>query len=1388
MGARNQLKGKNCPDSKPVIIHEKGEAGPAGATGPAGPAGPSGPAGRNGLNGSTGSTGPAGPAGGTGPAGPKGEDGEDGVGIKGDKGDKGDKGEDGAAGAAGGVGAQGPTGPKGEDGKGACETISEASPFTGDCTQVQYILVQMTDGTCRRMTPAEWTACYGGGEPPENNPPVFSGCLSLVCPPGQLTVTGQLTATDPDGDTLTYGIESVTPAAPGLTVNAATGAVSGSVPNLDQTYQVVLFVSDGRGGYTTCNGTISKEGDNLPVRLAANATADCLFHPNSAPLCITCGTCVELDMSTHLGCLVDEDPWEVVSVSGLPDGLQWNSAAVRIDGTPTSNVTLGLNTVTFTVVDPAPAGSNSPQTFTFQFDVKTAASLGIGGGQPRSWAKTHLATDLHFAAGPWTSNNFANQIAVDLNGWPQSWSGSLPYERAILEGIHEYTREGGNIVVIPYDQATYGAPAFGSWTLGGSAGVVYNGPVSLAGGITGYSYTVPANGNVVHSITTPPSGTGPSGYWHYVPASLANDYAAAMANGYVWQDDQFIKNGPSIHQDYIDTLDPFGWFRFMHLNRANSLDHDGTAANRPLPGTPFYDRGISYEWIAELMNRANVNGWVNPQLRTIDALRAGDTYLYDMANYLALNTNSGLQLNTEIANETWNTAWQFNAQSDWVWQNGPIPYDPNDATVRAFNHYERQKELSDVFQQVYEQNGRGCDHHGVMGVHVENEWLGERRIKGQAGTGLPDSVDKVAITYYVGQGFNKGGPTYTALSNAIAGGQNTDALIDDILRTGAGLSDQQNHWIDVQGHIQNYIPLVLAEGAKLVEYEGGDHFNLNGITFDNADAQDLLIFGAMESYRNSGLYKNFLLDMYTYLKNVAIQAEIIHYVHTGPNQPNSPWGEYSGPFNGPRYADAHQAFLEYVDKEKPNCSQGSIGGGGGQTNTAPTITACPNATLNANETTHNYVVSATDAEGPVTFSLVSVSPSGPTVNVNATSGAVAITGMALDETYSVAVQACDSEGLCVTCTSTVTTQTPVVNCTDQCSGLIRGAFALNGENLWPDQTSPAELRVRAKYTGTLSHLELYFESVTPGGTYFGGNGGTYEITVRDTGGTILYTAPIMAPPPTIPTPILDQFHLLPLTGTTAVTAGQELVIHVRNIDANPTQNFRTLQIMWEKSSGELTHQCDWLPYVKFPGHPIIGDQAWPIYTLRYQSGDEQGTPLYSAKVRASSYPGGLGLVVSNTQRVRVPVSTAGGLLKELGVFAGKYDSVGGNLAANLTDTAGNVLYTSPLPDVPQIGVTLPTNNSTDDVFYASNFAWTAVAPNVNIPAGNLWLEIFAQGGNTYRVVPIIDGKLANVWNYNGDHYGPAQYSTNSGSTYGNIPHNGGDPRLIVPGYIKVCET
>jgi len=182
-----------------------------------------------------------------------------------------------------------------------------------------------------------------------NNPP------TIVVPVAQTKTQGQaltfaISATDPDGDTLSYSAIGL-PA--GLAINASTGVISGTPTALGNSSTTVT-VQDGRGGVATASFTWAILAPTNQPPVVVNPAAQTSVQGQALVLAVSASDPNNDALS--------------YSATGLPAGLAISATTGVISGTPT---VLGSSAVVVTVQD----GKGGSATAGFNWTVQSPANL-----------------------------------------------------------------------------------------------------------------------------------------------------------------------------------------------------------------------------------------------------------------------------------------------------------------------------------------------------------------------------------------------------------------------------------------------------------------------------------------------------------------------------------------------------------------------------------------------------------------------------------------------------------------------------------------------------------------------------------------------------------------------------------------------------------------------------------------------------------------------------------------------------------------------------------------------------------------------------------------------------------------------------------------------------
>merc|ERR1719201_850362 len=153
--------------------------------------------------------------------------------------------------------------------------------------------------------------------------------------------------------------------------------------------------------------------------------------------------------------------------------------------------------------------------------------------------------------------------------------------------------------------------------------------------------------------------------------------------------------------------------------------------------------GVAYEYIAQLVNKLQVNPWINvPHLAT-------DDYVKSLALFLKEHVDSKLVIHVEYSNECWNTEFACNAYASAQGQaeHLPQPYESHWYSNRVC-------QIRTIFDSVF----TGVDNarlYFVMGTQFVNSWLTQQRLWNNNS----QCVHGIAVGAYFGLGKNSTGGT-----------------------------------------------------------------------------------------------------------------------------------------------------------------------------------------------------------------------------------------------------------------------------------------------------------------------------------------------------------------------------------------------------------------------------------------------------------------------------------------------------------------------------------------------------------------------------------------------------------------------------------------------------
>jgi hypothetical protein len=165
---------------------------------------------------------------------------------------------------------------------------------------------------------------------------------------------------------------------------------------------------------------------------------------------------------------------------------------------------------------------------------------------------------------------------------------------------------------------------------------------------------------------------------------------------------------------------------------------------------------------------------------------------------------------------------------------------------------------------------------------------------------------------------------------------------------------------------------------------------------------------------------------------------------------------------------------------------------------------------------------------------------------------------------------------------------------------------------WGNEVS---YRFRATHTGVLQQATVYL--ITDVGGYSGGNGGTLRVDIRTDDGTSAHnpsgnvlTTYFISNAASLPAP-QRYIYVMNFTNTPTLNAGQIYHMTFQNVDSNPSNNFISVDSLYE-----ATPQSSFPPAPSDPYAAVLiasSGGSWsprdgfaPVYELDYQDGASEG--------------------------------------------------------------------------------------------------------------------------------------------------------------------------------------
>ena len=313
------------------------------------------------------------------------------------------------------------------------------------------VVVTVTDSDDNSNTePFTWTV--------NNRPPVITPVANQTtpepapgAPPTPPQVSLQVVATDPEGDTLTYGATGLPG---GLSINTATGLISGNlnlnaaqlsdpISNPAGTYSVTVTAGDGHSAPTPCSFTWTVTDGTVPsLPSLSNRTT-----PEGIPITpfTISATDTDGDILTYSAGTPSTLPSDITlnpatgEISGTPGVHAQGSYTVRLTASDGRN-TSAARTFTWTVTDITPPSITSSlgnQSSNEGANVSLQVTATDADLDPLTFTATGLPAGLSMSTTSATTGRISGVVA---NNAAQTSSGSYHVTVTVTDGINPATR------------------------------------------------------------------------------------------------------------------------------------------------------------------------------------------------------------------------------------------------------------------------------------------------------------------------------------------------------------------------------------------------------------------------------------------------------------------------------------------------------------------------------------------------------------------------------------------------------------------------------------------------------------------------------------------------------------------------------------------------------------------------------------------------------------------------------------------------------------------------------------------------------------------------------------------------------------------------------------
>ncbi|MDX2194832.1 MAG: hypothetical protein NW207_00310, partial [Cytophagales bacterium] len=403
-----------------------------------------------------------------------------------------------------------------------------------------------------------------------------------------------------------------------------------------------------------------------------------------------------------------------------------------------------------------------------------------------------------------------------------------------------------------------------------------------------------------------------------------------------------------IHPTYMNLLNNFTTFRYMPFLSTNSwyVDNEydcnsiygdvdwNERSNANMPQSMVGTRGGSWEYVVLLSNQFNKDLWIDLPIR------ATNSYITNLAQFLKDNVKPNLNIYMEMGNETWNSAGGFCSFRQLQQIYG------NDWDAHRRYHAIRGKEVVDIFAGIWgwsEINNRirmlipGQIAYGVPGdgwaVGHSLDWMEQNH----GAAAIKQYFYGVAAAPYFGSQSHSDVNTIIAQSQSSIDNDIFGEFSNEWWGGGAYMGNKLEGWLGRAG--QYGLKLLSYEGGPDMDYTSGSGGNKN-LAMQDPRMRDLCLdyWNSWYSrYGYSALFNQFLATfnqsgLYTLGESMDVTStrqQAINQITTNPSPPFDAQFRHTVPgIIDARKVSAYwsnwnsQASLQYLRPPQPDCCGG----------------------------------------------------------------------------------------------------------------------------------------------------------------------------------------------------------------------------------------------------------------------------------------------------------------------------------------------------------------------------------------------------------------------------------------------------------------------------------